>query len=206
MHSSEKPDTLRERTRRAVQSELIDIGLALFSERGFEAVTVDEIAAAAGVSKRSFFRYFAGKDEIVLGKIDRQGDQFVRALADRPLEESAWVALRRMFDDAVRQGGDPERAAHGPELNRVIHSSATLRAAYLERMQGIQRLVIDELDRRESGRGSREWSRVAAPAIVGAAFAALLAAYAHSEADGSSFSDALDEAMDAIARESGREG
>lgn len=206
MISSEKPDTLRERTRRAVQSELIDVGLALFSERGYEAVTVDEIAAAAGLSKRSFFRYFAGKDEIVLGKIDRQGDQFVRALADRPVEEPAWVSLRRMFDDAVRQGSDPDRAAHGPELNRVIQSSTTLRAAYLERMQGIQRLVIDELDRRERGRGSREWSSVAAPAIVGAAFAALLAAYADSEAHGSSFPDALDEAMGAIARESGREG
>lgn len=185
-----------------MQSELIDAAVSLFAEHGYEAVTVDQIAAAAGLSKRSFFRYFTSKDEVVLGKIDRQGDQFVAALADRPDGESPWVALRRMFDDAVAHGSDPVGERHAAEINRIIQSSEALRAGYLQRMQHAQDLVVEELDRRERRRRADAWSSVAGPSLVGAAFAALLTAHAVSQREHTPFASALDAAMTAISVES----
>lgn len=204
MTSTTDGETLRDRTRRAVRSELIDVAQRLFAELGFEAVTVDQIAAAAGMSKRSFFRYFASKEEVVLGKVDRHGDEFVRALAARPDDEPAWVALRRMFDGAVAYGSDdPTQAQHAAEMDRVIQSSETLRAGYLQRMQHSQDLVAAELRRREERRGTTSWSDVDAAALVAAAFAALLASHTHAQTSGTSFAATLDAAMDAITRESG---
>lgn len=197
--TAQRAETLRERTRRAVQSELIDAALALFADRGFEAVTVEEIAAAAGLSKRSFFRYFASKEDVVLGKIDRQGDQFVQALEARPFNEPVWVALRRMFDDAVVQGSDPVGGRHAAELDRVIQSSQSLRAGYLERMQHAQEAVAMELDRRRQRHHGSRSDKLADTAVVAAAFAALIAAHAHSQRSNESFSDSLDAAMGSIA-------
>ncbi|WP_418277025.1 TetR/AcrR family transcriptional regulator [Isoptericola jiangsuensis] len=206
MTSTTDRETLRDRTRRAVRSELIDAAQKLFSELGFEAVTVDQIAAAAGMSRRSFFRYFSSKEEVVLGKVDRHGEAFVRALSERPDDEPAWVALRRMFDDAVAYGSDPALGQHAAEMDRVIQSSETLRTGYLQRMQHAQDLVAEELRRREERRGTTGWGDVDAAALVAAAFAALLTSHAHSQASGAAFATTLDEALAAIARESNANG
>ena len=199
-------DTLRERTRRAVQGELIDAAQRLFAEHGFEAVTVDQIAAAAGMSKRSFFRYFTGKDEVILGKVARQGEEFARALAARPSDEPVWTALRRMFDWAVEYGSDPAVGRHAAEMDRLIQSSPTLRAGYLQRMEHAQTQVVEELLRREGQQGAASLPRIAAAAVVAAAFAALLQAHAHAQATGTSFGAALDDAMEAIASTSSAAG
>lgn len=185
---------LRERTRRAVQSELVDAALGLFVEFGFEVVTIEQIAAAAGMSKRSFFRYFASKDALVLGKYDRQGDAFAEALSARPPGEDAWESLRRMFDDVVDYLADPEKARRAAEVDRVINASESLRAGYLERMQRAQRCIVDVLTERSDER----LGRFQASALVAAAFAALTVAHAHSVTDGVDLPDAVDEAMSAI--------
>ncbi|GII97696.1 TetR family transcriptional regulator [Sediminihabitans luteus] len=203
MSSTADHETLRDRTRRAVRSELIDVAQNLFAELGFEAVTVDQIAAAAGMSKRSFFRYFASKEEVVLGKVDRHGESFVRALAERPDDEPAWVALRRMFDDAVAYGSDPVLGPRAVEMDRVIQSSESLRAGYLQRMQKAQDLVAQELQAREERRRTSDWGAVDAAALAAAAFAALLTAHAHSQSRGEPFAACLDAAMGAISRHSG---
>ncbi len=191
-------ESLRERTRRAVRNELIDAARGLFAQHGYEAVTVDEIAAAAGMSKRSFFRYFDNKEALVLGKYDRQGERFAEALAARPLDETAWVALRRMFDDFVAEVTASEPDPLASEIAKVIDASDALRAGLVERMQRVQHLVVDVLRERETERGTRYATSIAATALVGAAFAALAAVRAPERAGGISFADALDEAMTAI--------
>lgn len=189
---------MRERTRQAVRSELIDVAQRLFAERGFEAVTVDEIATAAGMSRRSFFRYFASKEDVVLSKVERLGEDFAAALAARPDTEPLWEALRRMFDGAVTYAEDPLLGRHAANMDRVIGSSETLRAGYLQRMQAAQQRVVDELAAREDRLGHRGRLSVALPALVAAAFAALLTAHAWSLAEEVPFSAALDAAMRAI--------
>jgi len=189
-------ETLRERTRRAVRSELIDAAVALFAEHGYENITVDQIAQAAGISRRSFFRYFGSKEALVLGKFDRLGDEFAQALSARPADEPAWEALRRMFDPVIAYVGDPELGRRAAEVDRIIHSDESLRAGLVERMQRAQALVVDVL-RRRPDQGRRE-DDLALSALVGAAFAALAAASAHSQATGMPLERALDRAMTSI--------
>lgn len=203
MRSSEDRETLRDRTRRAVRSEVIDVAQQLFVEHGYNAVTVDQIAAAAGMSRRSFFRYFAGKEDVVLGKVDRHGSTLVDALAARPDDEPAWVALRRMFDGVVAADSGADGARRALAMDRVIRSSETLRAGYLQRLQHAQELVADELSRRERRRGTPGWGEADAAALVGAAFAAAQAAFAVAESGRTPFAEAVDGAMGAISRESG---
>ncbi|GAA1056930.1 hypothetical protein GCM10017608_10540 [Agromyces luteolus] len=189
--------TLRERTRRAVQAELLAAGQALFVERGYEDVTVDEIAAVVGMSKRSFFRYFGSKEALILGKFDKQGEDFAAALARRPLDEQPWVALRRMFDPVVMYMTDEDSRRSALEVNRVIQSSETLRAGYLERMERAQRLIAIELERREAERES-EATALQLAAVVAAAFAALSTANRFAESQGVPLATALDDAISAI--------
>lgn len=186
--------TLRERTRRAVQGELLDVAQGLFVEHGYEAVTVEQIATAAGLSKRSFCRYFASKDALVLGKFDWQGEAFAEALTARPLDEAPWESLRRMFDDVVAYVSDHEKARRAAELDRVINASETLRAGYLERMQRAQQLTVDVLTERSDG----ALSRLEGAALVAAAFAALSTAHAHAASSGATIADAVDQAMNTI--------
>src|SRR4051812_16462686 len=90
--------SLRERTRRAVQKEIGEAALALFVERGYDATTMDDVATAVGMSQRSVFRYFATKEEIVVGKIDLGADVMLDTLRARPADEPVWTSLRRLFD------------------------------------------------------------------------------------------------------------
>jgi AcrR family transcriptional regulator len=107
-------ETLRERTRRAVRGEIAGAALELFLARGFEATTVEEIAHAAGISRRSYFRYFASKDEALSEGLASVGAAIAEALLERPDTESAWLALRRSFDTLTRQtDGDPRARALG---------------------------------------------------------------------------------------------
>src|SRR3954470_17089764 len=91
------PLPVRERTRRAVRGELAQLAVSLFVEKGYDETTVDDLAAAAGMSKRTFFRYFASKEELVMGKYEYFGEQLAEDLAARPAGEPVWVSLRQIF-------------------------------------------------------------------------------------------------------------
>jgi len=89
---------VRERTRLAIRRELAEAALRLFTERGFDDTTAREIAAAVGVSERTFFRYFSSKEDVVLGVLDELGIELAARLAARPAGEAPFIALRRSFD------------------------------------------------------------------------------------------------------------
>lgn len=67
-------------------AEISHIALRLFHERGFEATTIDDIAAAAGISRRTYFRYFESKNDVAWGEFDRELDTLATRL--RALPES----------------------------------------------------------------------------------------------------------------------
>lgn len=88
---------LRSRKRRETRARISSAALALFLEKGFEATTVDEIAAAADVSKRSFFDYFPTKEEVISAWQDEFGQALADAVAARPAEET----MTRMVEAAL---------------------------------------------------------------------------------------------------------
>jgi AcrR family transcriptional regulator len=88
--------------------------MALFLSRGFAETTVEDIAKSAGISRRSYFRYFASKEAALAEGLAAVGGEIASALDDRPQTESAWLALRRAFDPVLRQvEGDPRAEALG---------------------------------------------------------------------------------------------
>ncbi|MGX9885516.1 TetR family transcriptional regulator [Streptomyces sp. NPDC002276] len=88
----------RDIARAAVRAELAQVAFDLFRRDGFDNVTVSDLAAAAGVSRSTFLRYFDTKEDAVLGAIDTQGVQVAEALRARPADEDDWTALRRALD------------------------------------------------------------------------------------------------------------
>ncbi|WP_037144102.1 TetR/AcrR family transcriptional regulator [Rhodococcoides fascians] len=169
------PPTMRERTRRLVQNELAVVAQELFLENGYENTTIDQIAAAAGMSKRSFFRYFESKDDLVIGKYDLFGDRLAEALDSRPAEEPVWESLRRVFDLTLDYVQDDHARQRNDAMERIVRSTAQLNARYLEKMQRLQDLLVGRVAERLRTQPSNP-DDPRPTAIVGAAFACMQAA------------------------------
>ncbi|KMO93685.1 TetR/AcrR family transcriptional regulator [Streptomyces roseus] len=91
---------LRERKKRRTRDALLRAALLLFVAQGYEQTTVDEITDAVDVSQRTFFRYFANKEEVAFAVQDLVESHFVAALRARPVSEGPLEALRRAVLDA----------------------------------------------------------------------------------------------------------
>ncbi|WP_181793493.1 TetR family transcriptional regulator [Streptomyces sp. WELS2] len=192
---------LRELSRRAVRQEITEAATALFVERGFEATTVDDIAAAVGMSQRSVFRYFATKEEIVLGHFGLVVDDMLTALRARPADEPVWTSLRHVLDvPAVRPQapGHPHGVA---PVHRMVFETPALLAGYLRELHRAQEAVVAELGERAASSGAPYAPDDPVPrALTAAAFGCLVAAQ-HSwfASDGKgSFTDVLERAMGTV--------
>src|SRR6185503_17879640 len=111
-----RPLPLPQRKRQLVRQEIARAAWLLFAERGYEDTTVAEIARAAGISRRSFFRYFSSKEDVVIGTSDALAEDVLAAFARRPAVET------RLAD------ADESRA-----IISLLRESRTLRRALLER-------------------------------------------------------------------------
>lgn len=137
------PRDLRRRARDAVRAEIAETAFQLFTQRGFDQTTVDDIAAAAGLSRRSFFRYFASKEDAVLGMLHAVGDAIAAELAARPAGEPPWTSLRRALDVLVTTYlGDPKVAL---ARFRLIHHTPALRTTLLDKQDRWQRSLAQVL-------------------------------------------------------------
>jgi AcrR family transcriptional regulator len=127
---------LRERKKQRTRTTLIDAAVELCRRQGFERTTVDQIAAIADVSPRTFSRYFATKDAIALALIDEALNTTAAILADQPTDISHFEALRRSY---VAMYTNTKTAPPG-ELSsermmctaRIIMSSPALRQTAVE--------------------------------------------------------------------------
>ncbi|CAO5242090.1 TetR/AcrR family transcriptional regulator [Frankia sp. AgKG'84/4] len=137
---------LRSRTRRALQAEIMAVAFDLFDQQGFEATTINQIAERAGLSRSSFFRYFATKEDVVLLGIEERGLRLHDALAARPADEAPWQALRQALRLVAAEGAaNPDRTLR---LSHMMAITPSLQARQLQRVHGWQRLLTPELARR----------------------------------------------------------
>ncbi|KNB54375.1 TetR/AcrR family transcriptional regulator [Streptomyces caatingaensis] len=94
---------LRERKKRATRTALSLAALRLAAERGWAAVRVEDIAAEAGVSPRTFNNYFSSKEEAVMASGADRAERVREELAARPPEEPLWDALTHAFAAALAE-------------------------------------------------------------------------------------------------------
>ncbi|MFF9174178.1 TetR/AcrR family transcriptional regulator [Streptomyces sp. NPDC014793] len=129
---------LRKRKRRRMYQDVSDTAVRLFLERGFDAVSVAEVAAAAGISKPTLFRYFPAKEDLVLHRIADHETEAARIVAGaaEPLE-----ALRRNFLDGLERCDPVTGLNDHPAVfafHRLLYGTPALAArvyGYLERSE-----------------------------------------------------------------------
>ncbi|MBT2383642.1 TetR family transcriptional regulator [Streptomyces sp. ISL-11] len=147
------PSGLRERKKRRTRETLIRSALELFALKGYERTTVDEIAEAADVSQRTFFRYFANKEEVALAVQDSVESHFFTALRARPASESPLTALRSAVLASWDTVGEAIESVVPLELHmrtyRMIESTPPLLAAHLRRLSELEERLAREIADRE---------------------------------------------------------
>jgi len=138
---------LRERKKEQKRERLKQAAFDLFAERGFDDVTVDEIADRAEVSKSTLFRYFETKEDLLLVDARMHRDALLRALSDRPTDEPVLASLRYALQSlAADYQADRLRAV---QRNRIIAESPALAARALERQvaweDGLAEVILPRL-------------------------------------------------------------
>jgi TetR/AcrR family transcriptional regulator, regulator of mycofactocin system len=135
--------------RRLMEDELIAVARRLFEQRGFDSVSVDEIAVAAGVSNRTFYRYFPAKEEVAVRATERTVEQFAGALAGRLPGQSPLDAIYELLTSRDTEMDEEyvawlNIASASPSL-KLYHKGVThdrvcavLAAAFAEHM-GVER-------------------------------------------------------------------
>jgi AcrR family transcriptional regulator len=91
-------DGLRERKKQRTREAIVDAALRLFTERGFEATTIADIAAAADIAPRTFFGYFRAKEDVVFDDFDATSESLAVRLREREPGETAIDALRAWIE------------------------------------------------------------------------------------------------------------
>ncbi|TWP50741.1 TetR family transcriptional regulator [Lentzea tibetensis] len=126
---------LRERKKAATRAALADAALTLCVEHGVDAVTVEQVATAAGVSLRTFFNYFASKEEAVVAGDMATAGAFVSAFAARPAGEAVLVALGAALHEVIPEHIELSRLHQLRTLRRTPSLLPHLMAAYAVREQ-----------------------------------------------------------------------
>jgi AcrR family transcriptional regulator len=123
--------SLQDRKRQLVRDEISRAAWTLFGTEGYDATTVEEIAARAGVSRRTFFRYFSSKEDVAVGTSDSVAEEFLAAFRARPASEAPLEAIRQALRPVViRRTEDP---VQGRAIIRLLRESHTVRRAMLAR-------------------------------------------------------------------------
>lgn len=129
---------LRERKKRITRQRISDVATALFLARGFDSVTVAEIADQVGVSEKTVYNYFPSKESLVFDRTEEQIERLVAAVRDRPAGSSPVSALVATLKVVVRNfaqtlGEVPRDML--PAFGEMVDSTPSLRAAWGEHRQ-----------------------------------------------------------------------
>jgi AcrR family transcriptional regulator len=132
---------LRERKKLETRQRLRAVALRLATERGVEHVTVEDIAAEADVSTRTFFNYFATKEDALIGPDPSSASDLARALADRPTAEEPLESLRQLM--LMRAATIEERVDDMRARMHLVTHCAALQPGYLATASAFDRILTE---------------------------------------------------------------
>jgi AcrR family transcriptional regulator len=151
MHAS---PGLRERKKQQTRQLIADTARRLFAERGFEAVTVVEVARAADVSEATVFNYFPTKEDLFYSRLEAFEEELLAAIRERKPGTSVVAAFRdfllreRGVFDIKAAGGDEEATERIRTVTRVITESPALlareRQVFAEYSRSLAALIAEE--------------------------------------------------------------
>ncbi|UYQ61921.1 TetR family transcriptional regulator [Streptomyces peucetius] len=171
-----EPTGLRARKKQRTRDALVRVALELFTTRGYERTTVDEIADAVEVSQRTFFRYFASKEEVAFAVQEIVESHYVAALRGRPAEEGPLEALRNAVFEAWDTIGEAVEEIVPLDLHmrsfQMIESTPALLAAHLRRST----VMEEALARLVAEREGLDVNADARPRVAVAAFSGVMRA------------------------------
>jgi AcrR family transcriptional regulator len=153
---------LRERKKLATRTTIADTAMELFSKRGFDAVTVAEVADAAGVSEKTVFNYFPTKEDLFFDETDEREEKLVADLRDREPGESMLSALRR----SAAAGCGRLCSEHFAHFARIIEDSPALQRRERQMFARFARVLEGALV--AEGEVTQAEAAVAANAVIGA--------------------------------------
>lgn len=144
---------LRERKKQRTRATIVDVASRLCAERGYEHTTVDQIAAAADISPRTFSRYFPNKEAVIGALIEDIAEHVADALARQPRDITEHEALERAHLEVLRAAeGDDPGAMSFDRVNgflQIVNGSPTLGlASFTYRPESPTLPVIEALARR----------------------------------------------------------
>ena len=143
--------------------------IELMLERGFAQTSVDDIVTASGISRRSFYRYFGTREDLVLGRTEDQIATLVDALVARPPDEDAWTALRRAAETLPDASQPRERTL---AFTRLVNGDPDLRARHLEQRAAWRAALAPVIEQR-AHRSGAPLDPLGATALVAAALTCL---------------------------------
>ncbi|HZE31743.1 MAG TPA: TetR family transcriptional regulator [Actinoallomurus sp.] len=163
---------LRERKKEQTRQLIVDTAWRLFADRGFDDVTVTEIAREAQVAKATVFNYFPAKEDLFFPRLEDFGARMVEAVASRDDGETALAAFRRHLLgtggllDRV-EAGDAEALHRLRTVNRVIAASPALRAREREAIAACADALAALLTSETGAPAGDIGAQVAANALIG---------------------------------------
>lgn len=142
------PTGLRQRKKEQTRDALATAAVRLIGKRGFDGVTVEEIALAADVSPRTFFRYFGSKEDVLFADGDRNRSALLEAIDAQSADLGALDALERAL-----VGRSEDYESHRAQLRarrRIVLSTPSLHTRTVEREQRWEQDLVESL--RAAGR------------------------------------------------------
>ncbi len=182
------------RRRATSRAELEQAAFTLFAAQGFDATTVDEIAAAAGIGRRTFFRYFPSKNDIPWGAFEDELDRMRVRLKACPPEVPLMDAIRVALIDFNRV--DPAQVPLHRRRMDLILRVPTLRAHSTHRLAAWRDVIAQFAAERTGRRPDDLAPQATAHAVLGVAIAAYEHWLDHPDAD---LGTLLDNAMRQLA-------
>lgn len=121
---------LRERKKRQTRRLIAERAFALFAERGFDHVTVAEVARAADVSEATVFNYFPSKEDLVYEEMEQYEQHLLQCISDRPHDETVLAAFRRLIAEPQGLLTDPapDAVTRLADAARIVAESPALQA------------------------------------------------------------------------------
>jgi AcrR family transcriptional regulator len=162
--ASEKPQGLRERKRRATSERIIENGLKLFVKNGYEATTLDAIARAAGISRRTFFYYFKSKEDVLLAAHDSGFREALKpAMLDQPPDQAPFDAVQKCLIKLASRYETKESIV----FDRLMESTEALRARKEAVFVETEQILLEAMCELWPSPGRRDGLRLVAMVAMG---------------------------------------